>query len=31
MTFNQVLGSANLLVSNRVTLTLDISAIRDAQ
>jgi polyisoprenoid-binding protein YceI len=31
MTFNQVLGSGDLLVSNRVKLTLDISAIRDAQ
>ena len=31
MTFNQVLGSGNLLVSDRVKLTLDISAIRQAQ
>jgi polyisoprenoid-binding protein YceI len=31
MTFNQVLGSGNLLVSNRVKLTLDISAIKQAQ
>jgi polyisoprenoid-binding protein YceI len=31
MTFNQVLGSGNLLVSDRVQLTLDISAIRQAQ
>lgn len=31
ITFNQVLGSGNLLVSNRVKLTLDISAIKQAE
>jgi polyisoprenoid-binding protein YceI len=31
MTFNQVLGSGNVLVSDRVKLSLDISAIRQAQ
>jgi polyisoprenoid-binding protein YceI len=30
MTFNQALGSGNLLVSDKVTLSLDISAIRQA-
>ncbi len=28
MTFNQVLGSGNLLVSERVELQLDIAAIK---
>jgi len=30
MTFNQALGSGNLLVSDRVKLSLDVSAIRQA-
>jgi polyisoprenoid-binding protein YceI len=30
MTFNQALGSGNLLVSDRVKLSLDISAVRQA-
>jgi polyisoprenoid-binding protein YceI len=30
MKFNQALGSGNMLVSDRVTLTLDIAAIRQA-
>jgi polyisoprenoid-binding protein YceI len=31
MTFNQALGSGNVLVSDRVKLSLDISAIKQAQ
>jgi polyisoprenoid-binding protein YceI len=31
MTFNQVLGSGNVLVSDRVKLNLDISAVKQAQ
>jgi polyisoprenoid-binding protein YceI len=31
MTFNQVLGSGNVLVSDRVKLSLDISAVKEAQ
>jgi polyisoprenoid-binding protein YceI len=31
MTFNQVLGSGNVLVSDRVKLSLDISAVKQAQ
>ena len=30
MTFNQALGSGNLLVGEKVTLTLDISAVKQA-
>jgi polyisoprenoid-binding protein YceI len=30
MTFNQVLGSGNMLVSDRVKLSLDISAVKEA-
>jgi polyisoprenoid-binding protein YceI len=30
MTFNQVLGSGNMLVSDRVKLSLDISAIKQS-
>jgi polyisoprenoid-binding protein YceI len=30
MTFNQVLGSGNLMVSDRIKLQLDISAVRQA-
>jgi hypothetical protein len=30
MTFNQALGSGNLLVSNKVKLSLDISAVKQA-
>ena len=30
MKFNQALGSGNMLVSDRVTLTLDVAAIRQA-
>jgi polyisoprenoid-binding protein YceI len=30
MKFNQALGSGNMLVSDKVTLTLDISAVRQA-
>ena len=28
MTFNQALGSGNMLVSDKIKLTLDISAIK---
>jgi polyisoprenoid-binding protein YceI len=31
MTFNQALGSGNMLVSDRVKLSLDISAVKQAQ
>jgi polyisoprenoid-binding protein YceI len=31
MTFNQALGSGNVLVSDRVKLSLDISAVKQAQ
>jgi polyisoprenoid-binding protein YceI len=30
MTFNQVLGSGNLVVSDKVKLSLDISAIKQS-
>ena len=30
MTFNQALGSGNMLVSDKVKLALDISAIKQA-
>lgn len=30
MTFNQALGSGNMLVGDRVSLALDISAVRRA-
>ena len=30
MTFNQALGSGNMLVSDKVKLTLDISAIKQS-
>jgi polyisoprenoid-binding protein YceI len=30
MTFNQALGSGNLLVSNKVKLSVDISAVKQA-
>ena len=31
MTFNQALGSGNLLVSDKVKLALDISAVKQGQ
>jgi hypothetical protein len=30
MTFNQALGSGNMLVADKVKLSLDISAVRSA-